>query len=473
MRRVVAYRPGSPRRGHTLVVGYTLLELLIVIAIVMTLLGMGIGVVAKLGRRNELEATTNSVRALVRRARNAAREERAPAIVEIDTTEGEVRAQTRETLTLFRFESDQLSGMISFAQTDDGSAGTAAKAKLTEYEVRGSYGILGRVVGADSTDGRLGSALEFRRPGACVMIPDRPSLSPIEGIAVEAWILPSKLEDAIPKKTDDRETRGPDHEKRIKEAGTPPTGTPIRSYQFWDKHPDDPPLFTVLRKGRAFEVAVTANYALQLAVTGPIGKTGGETTYVARSEDMAVRPDKWARIALAFDGRELSCSVDGIRRSLLPVKGNETQPERLVRDRSPLCFSDPDPDRAFAGLIDEVKLSGILRSERVAIPKNIALLAPTTEIAFDSLGGLDALRHAEPVVFWLSDHEEALKALEPAAPEPGKTTTKPKAPPSAEEKGATDRQKLARFGELVSKLPDGRVHKVAVELTGIVTGAGR
>ncbi|MEZ0227770.1 MAG: prepilin-type N-terminal cleavage/methylation domain-containing protein [Planctomycetota bacterium] len=454
--------------------GYTLLELLVVIAIVMLLLGMGVGVVAKLGKRNELEATTNSVRALVRRARNAAREERAPAVVELDVDGGEVRSVTRETLTLFRFEGDQLSGAISYAGSsdDDAAKSSGTKAKLPEYEIRGSYSVMGTVVGADSIDGgKLGSALEFRRPGSCVMLQDRPSLSPIEGVAVEAWVLPARLEDSIPKRSDDRDTKSAEVERRIKAAGTPPTATPVRSMQAWDRRPEDPPLFTVVRKGKAFEVAITAGYAVQVAITGPIGRTGGETTYVARTEDLALRPDKWARIALAFDGRELSCAIDGLRKVLIPVKGFETQPERLLRDRAPLVFSDPDPERGFVGLVDEVKLSGILRLERVTIPKNMALLTATAEIRFDALGGLDPLRHPEPVVFWLSDHEEALKTLEPPAPEPNKTAEKKK--PDAEAKGATDRAKQAKFADLVSKLPDGRVHKVAVELTGIVTGVGR
>src|SRR4051812_40323303 len=120
--------------------GYTLLELLTVCAIVGLLLGIGVGVFRTVGHRNELEAQTNAVRALVRRARNAAREERAPALVELDSLDGEVRAQTRETLTLFRFEQDQLSGDVSFAQpADDDAPKSAAPRKLPEYEVRGSY----------------------------------------------------------------------------------------------------------------------------------------------------------------------------------------------------------------------------------------------------------------------------------------------------------------------------------------------
>jgi prepilin-type N-terminal cleavage/methylation domain-containing protein len=459
--------------------GYTLLELLTVIAIVGILMGMGIGVFARVGRRNELDATTNAVRALVRRARNAAREERAPAVVELDSAASEVRAQTRETLTLFRFETEQLSGDVSWSQgaEDDAAKAAKLKEKLPEYDVRGSFGIQGHVVGADVTDGKLGNGLEFRRPGAFVTIPDRPSLSPIEGVAVEAWIWPDKVEDGMPKRASEREPPRDEVAKRIKDAGEPPVKTPIRALDWVSKRPDDPPLYTIVRKGRAFEVALTASYAIQLAITGTDpgvrSGTGGDDTYVARTEDLAVRPEKWARISLVYDGRELSCSIDGIRHALTPVKGFETQPARLFRDRSPLLFSDPDPERAFAGVIDEVKLSGILRGERVAVPKNIALLAPTAEIAFDALGALDPLRHPEPVVFWLSDSDLALKALEPPAPEPGKTVERKKPDRAAEEKGATDREKLQRFADLASRLPEGRVQKVAVELTGIVTGATR
>ena len=131
-----------------------------------------------------------------------------------------------------------------------------------------------------------------------------------------------------------------------------------------------------------------------------------------------------------------------------------------------------DPDRAFAGVIDEVKLSGILREERVPIPKDVALLAPTPKIFFDALGGLDPLRHPEPVVFWLSDAEEALKLTEPPAPEPGKTVERKKEKLD-EGKDVTDRAKLERFGDVVGKLGERRAYKIGVELTGIVVGATR
>lgn len=453
--------------------GFTILELLTVIAIVAILLGIGVGVFRKIGKRNELEAKTNAVRALIRHTRNVARDERAPAVVELDAQGGEVRALTRETLTLFRFEADQLSGDVTYSQTgDDDAAKAAMKGPPPEYDVTGSFGIQGHVVGADVTDGKLGQGLELRRPGAFVTIPDRPSLSPLEGVAVEAWILPAKLEDLIPKNGDERDSRPDAVRRAIKQSGEPPVPTPQRSLSWWNKHPDDPPLFTIVRKGKAFEVALTAGYALELSITGTDTRGHAETTYVARTEDLAVRPEKWARVALAFDGRDLACTIDGIRHALTPLRGNDTPPERLIRDRSPLVFSDPDPDRAFAGVIDEVKLSGILHSERVEIPKNMALLAPTPEIAFDALGALDPLRHPEPVVFWLSDAEEALKALEPPAPDPARTVERKKEKVD-EAKGVTDREKLQRFSDLVSKVPENRAYKIAVELTGIVTGAVR
>jgi prepilin-type N-terminal cleavage/methylation domain-containing protein len=456
--------------------GYTLIELLAVIAIAAILLSMGVGVFLKVGKRNDLEATTNAVRALIRHARNLARDERAPAMVELDAEAGEVRMQARETLTLFRFEAEQLSGDVSYApppSDDPKQQQKRNREKPPEYDVKGSYGIQGHVVGADVTDGKLGQGLEFKRPGACVMIPDRPALSPLEGVALEAWICPEKLEDVIPKKKADRESPDADTEKRIKAAGDPPVPTPVRALDAWARNPDDPPLFTIARKGRAYEVALTAGYAIQVAVTGMAGRD--EVAYVARTEDLAVRPEKWSRIALAFDGRDLSCSIDGIRRALLPLKAFEDKPipDRLVRDRAPLVFSDPDPERAFAGVIDEVKLSGIIRNERVEIPKNMALLAPTPEILFDALGGLDSLRHPEPVVFWLSDSDEALALLLPPPAPQGNKTVEKKKEKVDEGKEATDRAKLKKFADLAGRLPERRVYKIAIELTGLVTGATR
>ncbi len=84
--------------------GFTLLELLVSLAIISVLLGISIGVLARFGRKDELEATTNEIKSLLRRARNAAQEERYATVVEIDPAASEVRAQMRTTVTRFRFE---------------------------------------------------------------------------------------------------------------------------------------------------------------------------------------------------------------------------------------------------------------------------------------------------------------------------------------------------------------------------------
>jgi prepilin-type N-terminal cleavage/methylation domain-containing protein len=459
--------------------GYTLIEMLVVIAIASTLMSIGVGVFLSLRGRNELEATTNAARALVRRARNAAREERAPALVELDSTLGEMRAATRETLTLFRFESDQCDGAPPPPSADDPPQ-VGKEPPPPEWEVKGSFSIQGHVFGADSVDGKLGQGLEFKRKGSYVSIPDRPSLSPIEGVALEMWIQPAKLEAEIAKKEDDKSTEAK-LLKRIEEAGKPPCPTPPRAYQYWAKHENDPPLFSVVRKGSAFEVAITADYAVQVAVSGVYSggpgasRTRTDVTYIARTENFAVRPEKWARLQFAFDGSELSCAVDGIRRALEPVKEcvDTPLPERLVRDRSPLIFSDPDPERAFAGLLDEVKLQGVIRSERLKIPKNIALLAPMPEIHFDALGQLDPLRHAEPVVFWLTDSIEGLTALEPPAAPTGNKTVERKKVQTEERgvgRGEFDPVKAQRFANAIARVAPEKVKRVGVELTGSVTG---
>jgi prepilin-type N-terminal cleavage/methylation domain-containing protein len=454
--------------------GYTLVELLTVIAIAAILASISVGVFVKMGHKNELEATTNLVRAIFRRARNAAREERAPALVEIDAREGEVRAQTRETITLFRFEQDQLDGAPDSPAGSDPKAPMsnqrAAASAVEEFTVRGSHGIEGHVVGADSIEGRLGLALDFERPGSFVSIPDRPVLSPVEGVAVEAWIYPAKLEEKIPDEPMAPSEKSRLTQEAIKLAGTPPRPTPPRAWKYWNRHQDDPPLFTVIRKGRAFELAVRADYAVECAVSGRANNdatTAGEMTYIAHTGPGVVRPGKWARVELVFDGRELACAIDGIRRVLTPLHGFETMPKLLARDSAQLVFSDPDPERSFAGSIDEVKVQGVLRSERVTVPKNVAILAPTGQVFFDALGQLDPLHHSEPVVLWLSDDDKALAALEPPA-EPLKTRERPRsAVDLAAAKAATDQEKAARFAALARSLGE-RARLVSVELTGAV-----
>jgi hypothetical protein len=433
-----------------------------VIAIIAIIVGIGIGVLPRLAKRNELEATTNAVRSMIRRARNASREERSPARVEIDPKTGEIRACARATLALLRFEPDQRPADAPTGLPEPDPKGK--KPPRPTFGVQGSLGIDGTAEGCFPDEGRIGDGLNFELlEGGSVMFGDTVSLWARDGVFVEAWInVPEVgLESKLRKKKDDDSTDRPKElEARKQKAGVPPRATPPRLVRH---DPEEPPLFTVVRKGRAFELAVTVAYALEVSITGTAAN-GGEVTWVARTAEGKVRTRRWHHVAFSFDGRLPLAILDGIPTRLYPAKGCDQIPVTLIRDRAPLMVSDPDPDRAFFGRIDEVRYAGFTRAEAYLVPKDMALLAPTTEIAYDALGGLDPLVHQEPVVLWLSDDMEAIAALDPPV-EAAKTRERRR---DDEKRLATDPEKAAKFAALAAKLPEGRVRRIVVELAGTV-----
>lgn len=474
------------RRGS----GFTLLELLVSLAIITVLLGISLGVLARFGRKDELEATTNAVRALLRRARNASQEERYGTVVELDPQASEVRAQLRTTVTRFRFEDaagpaptaapgaapgspgappapgapapPTPPGPASTPDEDDDQGGDPAK--VPPFEVQGALSFSMAVQGGEPDQGRYGQGLLFERRGAWGRVDDRPALSPAEGIWVEAWIFPGKLEDRLtrrPRATTEAELA------RAEPAGAPPRPAPARSDEWRRRAADDPPRFGIARKGRAWSIALCADYSIEACLTGP-DEAGVEVTYAARTAPDTLRPLRWWRVALGFDGRRALLYVDGIPRVLVPGPRQDALPKRLLRDPAPLSLSDPLPDACFYGIIDELHVAAILDAQTVPIPPNMALVAVEDAIAFDLLGQLDTGRHAEPVVIYLSDDERA-QGLVPAVP--ASNATKSRAEVAAERaRMATGHPLFEQFSKACTdgRLDPGRVRAIVVERTGLV-----
>jgi hypothetical protein len=139
----------------------------------------------------------------------------------------------------------------------------------------------------------------------------------------------------------------------------------------------------------------------------------------------------------------------------------------LVRDPAPLILSDPAADACFFGVIDELVIAGVLESQRVAIPKDVLLVASDGAVTFDLLGQLDPARHADPVLIFFSDDMKALEALDPPAP-PGGVPTGTITRAEAAEHVITDEERLQRFARAIPTLGPGRVRSLVVERTGLV-----
>ena len=448
------------------------------LAIAGVLMTLSVGVLSRVGRKDALESTQLAVRALLRRAHNAAREERHQVVVELDARASELRAHQKVGITRFRFERPR---PLTLPLGEAPPSATGADGPPAGFESDGAKGFLLSCERGEVDLGRTGQGALFRYAdddgAAWAWVEDRPVLSPIEGVYVSCWVYLGRLDEQL----SERPSRGRPtarQEEDYARAGDPPREGPARVHGY---SPTDPPVFYALRKGRAYSLAVTAAYEVELAFSGP-DADGIETTWISRTRPGTLRPYRWTRLALSFDGREARIAVDGIARVHLPLTGHDRLPARLVRDRAPLALSDPHPDRAFYGKLDEVEVAAITRAQRVLIPREVALVAPVAEVAFDPLGQLDPSRHAEPVVLYLADDEGAFDLVSggAAAPEdaggaPGTRTRDPESSVDAGPEGSErqhvllGRARFAKFLETLPGLDPNRVRRVVIERTGLVT----
>jgi prepilin-type N-terminal cleavage/methylation domain-containing protein len=462
--------------------GFTLTELLVTLAVVVILLSLSVGILSRLGQKEELVAVHQAVRGLLRRARNAAREERYRVTVTIDTEASEVRAQQKTSVTQFRFEDpgaaagpeggnagehDATTGPDADATRDERDAAVIRIAGARSYELVAED--------ADRARGKIGLGLLFeknnRAGAAWGYVDHRPALAPVEGIHVSCWIYPGLLSRRLYERKS-QEERQEGHEN-YKRSGEDPREAPARLRDYAEH---DPPLFYVFRKGKAYSLALTANYELEAAVTGP-DEGGAEVTWISRTRGHALRANRWYRVELSFDGRLLRVIVNGIPRAHRPLDANARLPVRLQTNRAVFSVSDPDPRRAFFGVIDELKIAAIVSSVRVPIPPDVAIIAPTKTLRFDMLGQLDPAKHAEPFVLYLCNAPDVDEILDPK-PAGQTTDTKRTRTREQDRKAAEEKQKakiligqnrFQRFGKNLANAQERQVRRLVVGRTGLVS----
>jgi prepilin-type N-terminal cleavage/methylation domain-containing protein len=182
--------------------GFTLLELLIVISIMALLLGIGLGVFARLDFGDR--AAASLVESTIRSAHNWAVARQAPARVTIDSANGTIKAEGQQLIGTWHFESMPiegafgLDGMSSGGQlVDDGFQGKAlsfvGEPPRSHVEIPVHHD--------PSYDLRAGFALrcalrvESGRGGAVLRIGDTVGLETSEDGAVRGWILAEGVDD--------------------------------------------------------------------------------------------------------------------------------------------------------------------------------------------------------------------------------------------------------------------------------------
>jgi Tfp pilus assembly protein FimT len=340
----MAYRkPENPRTAACkapLRAAFTLTELLVVVSVLITLFGLGVGAFLKLKGPYAFKAQVALVRTTIRKARNYALTQGTGAKVVVDPYANEVRACGVLTSGHWSFEDDSNTALVT----------------------QGAYGHDGILNGTSQVEGRFGKAYDFPpQGGAYIECEDRGAgiWDDVTGIQFICWIKPVNLKAVLADPDDDDSSSSPI--------------VPV---------PDsDMASFVILEKGHVYSLALVEDYSIEIIV-GDAAVSGR-----IRSRPGVVFPNRWNKIEVTFDGRvenplyRIQISTNGIECFELYTFDQNTNekvifrsqeghtfiddddilelliPKRVPRTMDPLTISSASPEYAFAGAIDAATLS--------------------------------------------------------------------------------------------------------------------
>jgi prepilin-type N-terminal cleavage/methylation domain-containing protein len=325
--------PGHP--GSFPRCGLTLLELLLVMAIMGVVFGLGLGAFAALDPPDS--SSLGLVRSTLRAASNEALSRETEAHVRFvrETDPGGVEAGSMLASKLFvagtwNFESEALTGAFGI----DGD------------------GLALRIV----DDGFIGRALSLSQKGAEARfaVQKDPAFDPGEGFVVELCLRPQPVGSSEGHVLNIGSSLGIDL-------------LPDGSLRGW----------------------IAPNYAEGL-VRDQRGARGSSFLF-AESSPNSVRPGKWSRVRLEYDRRRLAIDVDGRPYERIPV-------DLPVRELAgPMVLSSAER-QGFRGDVDKLVVSLFQFSEPIELPRGVTFTAATPrEVVFGGGGGLDSAVHRGPV----------------------------------------------------------------------------
>lgn len=436
-------RGGTTERS----LGVTLIEVLVVLAILTMVLGVSVTAYRKLGSSYTLPAAASQVSSVIRAARNFSVSSGVPSKVFVDASPDlpQISAFGFKLVANWHFE-------------DAGGPEVEDSPISVGTQLRGGRGDVAEVVGrVFPAPGKAGRALYFEDGGAAVA-EHRVRYHSVGGVSLEAWV-------------------------RFRPRDTRPEA-----------------LYAVISKQGSYELGVTGDQSVYLSLWGPWGGRSDDE-FIARSVAGVVVPDRWTHLRATYDGLDLVLEVDGIRHEACPVGY-----ELIARDdwpAPPARLSGPDsylsvsrPDRFFQGFIDEPKVRVALEPRTFVLPSGVQFLGSSQTIHFDARGSLDPLEHRDAVVVRITNDTGLIRANEApsgtglVAPPVDAATTDPDAIPAnplealaryleeeherrrlAEGEDATGSEAAPPAGPSFRAMEDaGTIREILVDLTGTIRG---
>lgn len=382
--------PGSKSWGSP---GYTIVELLVVIALLAMLAGLGIGTYQNVARQNVLPAAASSVSSTIRAARNYSVSAGLPSKVFIEPESHRVAAFGYELVAAWGFEDLQDEEPGTILSSGRTTVGAFREPAETSRNVAVGEGRIGRCVG-------------FPEEGGSLTAPGRPRYRSPQGFSLEAWV---------------------QFRRRSLETGEGVGGA-------WN----DP------RRGETYAVvSLPGSWELGLlgdgSLYGVIGDPDDSDAFIVGTASAAVLDGRWTHVRVSFDGVSFLLEVDGVSLPWRPY-GFELVDER---DWPELPTQVPEgdgdliishPARIFIGWIDEVKVRVAREPNVVELPFGVIILGESRVIHFDSRGALDPVQHSHPIQVVLGEQGGEGAFAEEEEP-PGRGTV---APPPVEGEVAAD-----------------------------------
>jgi len=164
---------------NAFLIGFTLIELIVVITIIAITSGIGLYVLSNINKDWGLTAATNYTTSLLRYARSNAKSNSLPQKVVIDTACRSIYLLSLEPIGLWHFENQVPA---------TGSAST---------QTTGAFGSQGKIYGANQTIGKIGMAFNFRGTSYIEIndiscLPSKTSNNTPDGFVIELWLCPNE-----------------------------------------------------------------------------------------------------------------------------------------------------------------------------------------------------------------------------------------------------------------------------------------